>query len=241
MFTALLAWIVFRENVDHRIFIGMAAIVAGGVLLSWPGKVAPSGGVGPLLISAACLGWAVDNNLTQKVSAGDPVQIAGVKGLISGAVNLALGLILRGALLPGPRIAGALVVGLVGYGVSLVLYVLAMRALGTARTGAYFALAPLVAAAVGLLLFWEPVNGRFLAAAVAMALGLWLHLSERHEHEHVHEPMRHTHRHVHDEHHQHEHGPGDPPGEPHMHEHFHQRLVHRHPHYPDIHHRHTHA
>jgi drug/metabolite transporter (DMT)-like permease len=241
VFTAFLAWVAFRENVDRRILLGMAAIVAGGVLLSWPGKVAVSNILGPLLIGAACLGWAIDNNLTQRVSAGDPVQIAGAKGLIAGIVNLALGLVLGGTVVVGPRIAAALAVGLVGYGVSLALYVLAMRDLGTARTGAYFGLAPFVGAAVSLLLFREAVTGRLLAAAAAMALGLWLHLSERHEHEHVHEPMRHTHRHVHDEHHQHEHGPGDPPDEPHTHEHPHAHLVHRHPHYPDIHHRHSHT
>ncbi|MEO8452931.1 MAG: EamA family transporter [Gemmatimonadota bacterium] len=241
VFTALLAWIVLRENVDRRIFMGMMAIVVGGALLSWPGRLTGAGVVGPLLIGAACLAWAVDNNLTQRVSAGDPVQIAGAKGLIAGTVNLALGLGLGGAMPLAPRIAAALMVGFVGYGVSLVLYVLAMRELGTARTGAYFALAPFVGAVLGLFIFREPVTLLFLAAAVAMLLGLWLHLSERHEHDHVHEPVRHTHRHTHDEHHQHEHRLDDPPGQPHTHEHAHARITHRHPHYPDIHHRHGHG
>lgn len=240
VFTALLAWVVFRENVDRRIFLGMAAIVAGGVVLSWPSRLTPAGVAGPLLISAACLGWAVDNNLTQKVSAGDPVQIAGAKGLIAGIVNLTLGLILAGAVPLRPQIAAALVVGLLGYGVSLVLYVRAMRDLGTARTGAYFALAPFVGAGIGLLLFREPLTWRFVLAAVLMGIGLWLHLSERHEHEHAHEPIFHTHLHRHDEHHQHAHSPDDPPGEPHSHPHRHEPMVHAHPHYPDIHHRHGH-
>jgi drug/metabolite transporter (DMT)-like permease len=241
VFTALLAWVVFRENVDRRIFAGMAAIVAGGVLLSWPGGAATPGVLGPLLIGAACLGWAVDNNLTQKVSVGDPVQIAGAKGLVAGTVNLALGFGMGGVVARGPQIAAAILVGLVGYGASLVLYILAMRELGTARTGAYFGLAPFVGATVGLLLFREPVTARLIVAVAAMALGLWFHLSERHEHEHVHEPMRHSHRHAHDDHHQHDHGAADPPGEPHTHEHEHLRLVHRHLHYPDIHHRHPHS
>jgi drug/metabolite transporter (DMT)-like permease len=241
VFTAVLAWVVFHENVDRRIFIGMAAIVAGGALLSWPGRIVASDVMGPLLIGAACLGWATDNNLTQKVSAGDPVQIAGAKGVVAGIVNLALGLGLGGTVSPGPRLGAALLVGFVGYGVSLVLYIRAMRELGAARTGAYFALAPFVGAALGLLLFREPVTPRFLVAAGAMALGLWLHLSERHDHDHAHEPIRHSHGHVHDKHHQHAHAPDDPPGEPHAHLHDHPRLVHRHPHYPDIHHRHGHA
>jgi drug/metabolite transporter (DMT)-like permease len=240
VFTALLAWIVFRENVDRRIFLGMAAIVAGGALLSWAAGLTLAGVRGPLLVVAACLAWAIDNNLTQRVSAGDPVEVAGLKGLVAGAVNLTLGLLLHGALPGTVRLAGALVVGLMGYGVSLVLYVLAMRDLGTARTGAYFSLAPFVGALAGLALFREPVTPFFLLAALLMALGLWLHLTERHAHAHAHEPLSHTHRHVHGEHHRHDHSPGDPAGEPHVHEHVHQRLVHRHPHYPDIHHRHRH-
>jgi drug/metabolite transporter (DMT)-like permease len=241
VFTALLAWVVFRENVDRRILLGMAAIVGGGVLLSWPSSLTGARVAGPVLISAACLGWAVDNNLTQKVSAGDPVQIAGAKGLIAGTVNLALGLMFGAAVPHGLQILEAMVVGLLGYGVSLVLYVRAMRDLGTARTGAYFALAPFVGAAIGLILFREPLTWYFLLAAALMALGLWFHLSERHEHQHVHEPMVHTHLHRHDAHHQHTHAPDDPPGEPHSHPHRHEPMIHAHPHYPDIHHRHRHT
>ena len=239
--TALMAWIAFRENVDRRIVLGMAAIVAGGALLSWAGKLTLAGARGPMFVAAACLGWAADNNLTQKVSAGDPVEIAGLKGLVAGAVNLTVGLMLGGGLPGAGRVAGALLVGFMGYGVSLVLYVLAMRDLGTARTGAYFSLAPFVGALAGLALFREPVTPFFLLAVLLMGVGLWLHLTERHAHEHVHEPFRHRHRHVHDEHHRHRHGPQDPASEPHEHEHVHERLVHRHVHYPDIHHRHPHA
>jgi len=242
VFTALIAWIVFRENVDRRIFLGMGAIVAGGVLLSWAGGVLLGGIQGPLLVVAACLGWALDNNLTQKVSGSDPVEVAGLKGLVAGAVNLGLGLTFHGALPEVSRLVGALLLGFMGYGVSLVLFVLGMRHLGTARTGAYFSLAPFVGAVTGLVLFGEAVTLPLLLAALLMGLGLWLHLTERHEHDHVHQPMRHAHQHLHDQHHQHQHqhGSGDPPGEPHAHVHFHPRLVHRHPHYPDIQHRHTH-
>src|SRR5262249_49384759 len=155
-------------------------------------------------------------------------------------VNLALGLTLGGAVPGGLRVVGAVVVGLLGYGVSLVLYVRAMRDLGTVRTGAYFALAPFVGAVVGLVAFGEPLTSRFVVAAGLMALGLWRPLSERPEHEHVHEPMLHTHVHVHDEHHRHAHGPEDPLGEPHSHPHRHEPIVHTHSHYPDIHHRHGH-
>lgn len=241
VFTTLIAWTVFREHVPFRIAVGMVVIVAGGAMLSWEGHVAWGSIWGPLAVAGACLCWAVDNNLTQRVSAGDPVQIAQIKGLVAGTVNTGLALSL-GARLPDPVPASAsLLVGFLGYGVSLVCFVLALRALGTARTGAYFSLAPFIGAALGLLLYREPITPLFLVAAALMALGLWLHLSERHRHSHEHEPLEHSHAHLHDEHHQHAHGPGDPLGEPHTHPHRHDRLAHSHPHYPDIHHRHGHS
>ncbi len=240
VFTALIAWIVFAENVDRRIAVGMFSIVAGGALLSWQGRLAWGGAVGPLLVVVACIGWAIDNNLTQKVSASDPVQIAALKGAVAGTVNLLIGLGLNGALPGMSRVAGALALGFLSYGVSLVLFVLAMRSLGTARTGAYFSLAPFVGAAGGLLFWHDPVSPLFFAAAALMALGLWLHLTERHEHAHTHEPLTHSHRHVHDAHHQHTHAPGVPAVEPHTHEHTHEPVTHAHAHFPDLHHRHGH-
>ncbi|HEX6535197.1 MAG TPA: DMT family transporter [Gemmatimonadaceae bacterium] len=240
VFTALLAWFVFRENFDRRIALGMVAIVAGGVVLSWEGALAWGGVAGTLAVASACLCWAIDNNLTQKVSAGDPVQIAMLKGLVAGAVNTAIALAL-GAPWPAlPRLGSTVLLGFLSYGVSLVLFVLALRHLGTARTGAYFSTAPFVGAAVSLVVFRERPTALLVAAAALMALGVWLHLTERHEHEHAHEALEHEHPHVHDEHHQHAHAPGDPPGEPHSHQHRHEPLVHTHPHYPDIHHRHGH-
>ena len=240
VFTALLAWFIFHENVDRRVATGMALIIAGGALLSWQGSVSGAGW-GAIAVTAACLCWAVDNNLTRRVSAADPLQIAGVKGLIAGAINLGLAYA-TGAVTPS---AGALLsaslVGFFGYGVSLALFVLALRGLGTARTGAYFSVAPFVGAALALPLLGEHPGGLFWVAAVLMAIGIWLHLSERHEHRHRHEAMAHAHRHVHDEHHQHRHDFPWDGREPHTHYHPHRPLVHSHPHYPDIHHRHRHA
>lgn len=235
-----IAWVVFRESVDRRLLLGALAILAGAVLLSWQGK-AGGIGIGALAIVAACFAWGVDNNLTRKLSSADPVQIAMIKGLVAGAVNLSLALA-RGAAFPAfPLVAAASVIGLVGYGISLVLFVLALRNLGSARTGAYFSTAPFIGAIVAILLLGDPVTGRLIVAAVLMSIGVYFHVAERHEHDHVHEPMEHDHRHVHDEHHQHEHGPGDPPGEPHSHFHKHAPLRHRHPHFPDLHHRHGHS
>src|SRR5689334_23871526 len=213
--TAALAWIVFRENVDRRIFLGMMAIVAGGVLLSWQNAPRTGGVAGPLLVAAACAAWALDNNLTRRVSGGDAVLIAAAKGLVAGSVNFGIALAI-GARLPAP---GALLLagmmGLVGYGVSLVLFIVALRDLGTARTSAYFSVAPFFGAALAVAIFGAPPDAVFWAAGALMGIGVWLHISERHEHEHVHEPLSHAHEHVHDAHHEHEHdfawNGGEPP------------------------------
>ncbi len=241
VFTAMLAWFVFRENFDRRIALGMLVIVAGGALLSWEGHLAWGGLIGPAAVAAACLCWAIDNNLTQKVSAGDPVQITMIKGLVAGAVNIGIALSL-GAAFPELAATGlALLLGFFSYGVSLVLFVLALRHLGTARTGAYFSAAPFVGAAVSLIVLGERATPMLLAGGALMAAGVWIHLTERHEHTHVHTPMKHAHLHTHDAHHKHLHGADDPAGEPHLHSHDHEPIVHSHGHFPDIHHRHGHS
>jgi drug/metabolite transporter (DMT)-like permease len=239
--TALMAWVVFRENADRRIVAGMVAIVAGGVLLAWPRTSAEvHGWLGPVAVALACFCWAIDNNLTRKVSASDALFIAGTKGLVAGVVNCALG-IWQGMHLPQWSLLGpTLLVGFLGYGVSLVLFVLALRGLGTARTGAYFSTAPFLGAAIAILFFGEAVTWVFWIAAGLMGLGVWIHLTESHSHEHRHEPQIHDHKHVHDEHHQHEHDFEWDGVQPHRHVHQHSPIVHSHPHFPDIHHRHSH-
>ena len=239
VFTALLAWVAFKENADRRIVLGMLAIVAGAVVLSWPhGSVEASWPA--LAVLGACLCWAIDNNLTRRVSLADPLQIAAIKGVGAGVTNVGLAVVVLGAPHPpAATVAVAGIVGLLGYGISLVAFVVGLRELGTARTGAYFSTAPFVGAAVSVLLPGESVTPRLVAAAALMGAGLWLHLSERHEHDHHHAPLEHEHAHEHDEHHHHH--AGDDPAGVHVHPHRHEPMTHRHPHYPDAHHRHGHG
>ncbi len=234
-----IAWVVFRENVDRRLFLGALAILFGAAILSWSGGALRIG-IGALAISGACLAWGIDNNLTRKLSSADPIQIATIKGLVAGTVNLAIALSQHGTLPSLALTLAAMVVGFAGYGVSLVLFVLGLRHLGAARTGAYFSTAPFIGATAAIVIFADPVTLQLGGAAVLMAVGLWFHLTEAHAHEHTHEVMEHEHAHVHDAHHQHAHAPGDPAGEPHAHVHRHDPLTHRHAHYPDLHHRHGH-
>jgi drug/metabolite transporter (DMT)-like permease len=239
VFTAVLAWVVFRENVDRRIAVGMLAIVVGVALLTgiptldmatlWPS----------LSVLGACLAWAIDNNLTRKLALTDAGWLASVKGLSAGSVNLAIALVL-GTAWPGlGALAGSLLLGCVSYGVSLSLFIVGLRHLGTARTSAYFSTAPFFGAALAVLL-GEPITAQLVLAGTLMATGVWLHLTERHDHVHTHAALSHEHEHVHDEHHQHDHGANVEPGVRHSHWHRHEPLRHAHPHYPDSHHQHEH-
>lgn len=237
--TMAVAWLFYREYVDRRLLLGAAAIVTGAIVLAWPGG-SVSYGLGALAILGACFGWALDNNFTRQLSASDPVQIAAIKGGVAGIVNISLALA-AGARLPhAAGLAGAALTGFLGYGVSLVLFVLALRALGTARTSAYFSTAPFIGAALSIAILHESLSVRLVIAGVLMAIGVYIHCIEAHEHEHAHELLQHEHRHRHDEHHQHAHRPDDPPGEVHSHWHRHLPMTHQHAHYPDLHHRHGH-
>lgn len=245
VFTALLAWFVFKENFDHRVALGMLAIVAGALVLAWPVEGAVElASIGPMLaVLGACLAWGFDNNFTRKVALNDASWITMVKGLVAGTTNLVIALGL-GAHLPAPsQLFAAALVGFLSYGASLTLFVIGLRHLGTARTGAYFSVAPFFGAALALLVLNESVTPQLLIACVLMVIGVLMHITERHAHAHSHEPLAHEHEHVHsanDRHHEHAHGSIAPAGTKHSHMHEHTPLTHMHPHFPDAHHQHKH-
>ena len=236
--TALIAWFVFGENFDRRIALGMTLIVAGALVLSWPDQMQIGAALPSLAVTGACLFWAIDNNLTRKVALLDASFIAMTKGLVAGAVNTAIALSLGSLFPPVPTALAAAAVGLLSYGVSLMLFVIALRHLGTARTGAYFSTAPFAGALIAIVGMNEPVTNQLLIAGALMAAGVWLHLTERHEHVHAHEPLEHEHEHAHDEHHRHAHSTPVAANISHSHAHRHEPMTHNHPHYPDVHHQH---
>ncbi|HEY0133056.1 MAG TPA: EamA family transporter [Nannocystis sp.] len=238
--TIVLAAVLFGEHLGRRATLATICVLLGAVVLRvTPGEVVVDS-LGVAAIAAACLCWALDNNLTQRLSLKDPFQIVRIKCLAAGAFNTALAFVL-GASFPGPRfVALAMALGVLSYGVSVVLDAYALRLHGAAREAAYFATAPFVGAAAAVPLLGDSLGIAELGAMALMAAGVVLLMRERHAHEHVHEPMEHEHLHVHDEHHQHEHTANDLPGEPHAHPHRHPKIIHDHPHVPDVHHRHQH-
>ena len=247
--TSLLAWALFKEHLGSRIVLGMALIVMGALLLNWPHGAVTTDLLAvqlwpALAVVAACAFWALDNNFTRKVAHADASWIACVKGLSAGVINLLLALLLGAAWPSLAGVSAAMVVGFLAYGVSLALFVVALRHLGASRAGAYFSTAPFVGAAMSILFFSEPLTWQLGLAGALMGLGVWLHLTENHGHLHQHEALEHTHAHTHDEHHVHDHHPpaltAEQPNPIHSHPHQHQPLLHSHTHFPDAHHRHPH-
>ena len=182
VFTALIAWVVFREPFNRRIGLGVAAIFAGAVLLALRTPSGHAGTLGALAVAGACLSWAIDNNCTSKIADVDALTLASIKGVMAGAANTILALLAGNFFPPIGPAASAALLGFFGYGLSLVFFVLALREIGAARTGAYFSTAPFIGAAVGLIALREPLTVVLVAAGLLMAFGVYLHLTEsRHE------------------------------------------------------------
>lgn len=239
MATALVAVLFFKENAGRRVWAALALMTAGGVLLSWNSGVGRLEVAGPLLVLAAMAGWGLDNNLTRQISGKDPVQIAMIKGLVSGAVSLALAFSLRQGFALGLPVVGGLAVGALGYGLSLVLFIKGLKGLGAFRTGALFSLAPYAGAVASVLVLGDRVKPGMAAAGLLMAAGVALVVREKHIHTHHHDRLVHAHAHIHsDLHHVHPHE-GDV-RESHAHEHAHKETDHVHGHWPDGDHRHGH-
>ncbi|MEO6626962.1 MAG: DMT family transporter [Aquihabitans sp.] len=237
--TLVLALAIFGEHLDRRAVIGAVAIVGAAAVLGFSGGESRIEWVGILCITAACGGWAVDNNLTQRLSGRDPFSIVRVKVTVAATVNLGLAVALGAARPAGWALAGALVLGGAAYGLSVVLDAYALRFVGAAREAAYFGTAPLFGVATAVLVLGETVSPGEGVAIAAMSVGVYLLLTERHIHTHVHAPIVHDHRHRHDERH---HGHTHPqPVLEHAHEHVHVPTEHVHPHVSDAHHRHSHG
>jgi len=237
-----LAVLFFGDFLLRREALGVGAIFLGATLVAWAGasQGGPLSWQGPLLLLGAGLAWGLDNNFSQRISAKDPIQIAAVKGIAAGGVNLLLAGLTEGLPRLTPAVLGsAFGVGFVCYGLSIVLFLTAIRHVGAARTSALFATAPGFAMALSWALLGEIPSLWTAAGAALMIPGAWLLIRAEHSHAHVHDSMEHDHKHVHDDHHHHDHR-GDEGPEPHSHPHRHDRLEHAHPHGADLHHRHGH-
>ncbi len=240
--TALIAGLLFHEAIGRRIFIAVLTITLASILLTWNGG-AWGFSLGAIAIISACFLWGLDNNLTRNISGKDPLMIVGIKGICAGTFSLLLAFLLKIPLPPFEPILIAILVGAVCYGLSIQLFILSLRGLGSARTGALFGTAPFVGAILSLVFLNEIPPTYFWIALPIMGTGAWLMLSEDHAHLHTHINHMHAHSHYHpEEHHRHDHpGEGRAFSGRHSHLHRHASLSHSHAHSPDLHHRHDHT
>jgi len=237
--TTLLAWIVFHEQVGFRVWIGKLFIVGASIMVLFAGGNELQVSLPGLSVLAACLLWGIDNNLTREVESLPAPLLACMKGWIAGIFNVMLSVILFKSQVTALQVSGTLVIGALSYGASLVLFINALREIGSARTSTWFASGPFIGAILSVLVLGERPPGEYWVAAMVMLSGMLFLYGELHRHLHRHESIIHAHPHEHDEHHQHVHEGQVYPGR-HDHLHTHEPLTHSHVHWPDVHHRHTH-
>jgi len=239
VFTAVIAVMFFKENAGKRLWLALTCMTLAGVFLTWDSSQGKFSLAGPLLVTLSMVCWGIDNNLTRNISTSNPIQIACVKGFVSGLASLSLAYAFGMGVGWNLSILYALILGSFSYGISLVFFIKALEGLGSFRTGVFFSLAPFIGAGVSLVLLREWIGWVMFPATILTAAGVWLITTEKHSHRHAHQEMVHNHLHDHEDmHHDHEHevvieGP-------HAHEHRHPEMVHTHAHWPDSHHRHEH-
>jgi len=239
--TIIIARLMFREAVGRGVWLALVLITAGSMAVSVKDEGGWALSIGALGILAACFLWGLDNNLTRNISAKDPVSTVAIKGVGAGLFGVAFSLVLGRDLPALPGALAAVSVGFVCYGLSMALYIRALRDIGAARTGALFGAAPFIGVLLGLVIFNDPVTAWFVLSFLLTMAGAILLFWEAHGHRHAHALETHEHRHAHDDgHHVHEHGGGTVPHGPHSHVHTHEALDHEHRHAPDLHHRHPH-
>jgi len=237
--TTIIAAIIFHEHVSARVWFGKIFVIAGALLLSLTGKMDMVFSPFSFFIVGACIFWGIDNNLTRNIEDLPPSVLAGIKGISAGLFNVLLAFLLHQTSSDTKGLASTFITGTLSYGLSLVLFVCALRKIGASRTSTYFAAGPFIGMLGSVIFLGERPPLVHWFAGIVMLLGIYTLYRERHEHEHTHEPNAHSHLHIHDEHHQHEHDGTEGP-EPHDHFHKHERLIHSHHHLPDTHHRHEH-
>ncbi len=237
--TTFIAWMVFREAVSRKVWLSVASILAACILLTWDPNGQWGFSLGALGVVLACFLWGADNNFTRNISSKDPVLIVTIKGAVAGLFSLSCAVILGNALPSVFTAFGAMLIGFICYGISIVLFIYAMRNMGASRTSAFFGTAPFIGSFISIFIFNEAPGLLFYVSASLMVAGVYLLTSESHEHSHTHDCLTHEHRHNHhDEHHIHEHSPQKELE--HSHFHMHAKTKHSHPHMPDLHHWHTH-
>ncbi|MGE5379997.1 MAG: EamA family transporter [Methylocystaceae bacterium] len=237
--TSIIAVFIFKEALGKRVWSAIALIALASIILTWDPNETWGVSWGAIGVILTCICWGLDNNLTRNISAKDPLEIVAIKGITAGTVSLCIAMLIGCSIPKLTAVVAAALLGFISYGLSTILFILAMRSLGAARTSGFFGAAPFAGTLISLLLFRELPGIMFLISLPFMIVGTILILREDHSHLHRHTRVEHEHRHSHnDGHHNHQHEENCT--EFHSHRHVHEEIKHSHPHTPDIHHRHMH-
>lgn len=172
--TSVIALVLFKEKIGVKLWIGILSITLSCMILSFEDITSLSFSYGSLLVLLAAVCWGFENNCTRKISSKDPLQIVLLKGIFSGSGSIAIGLCAGERVTDLWSIIAACGVGFVAYGLSIYFYVYAQRLLGAARTSAYYAVAPFIAAIFSLIIFKEIPTISYFVSIIFMAIGAWL-------------------------------------------------------------------
>lgn len=237
--TTLIAWMIFHEYIGNRVWIGKILIIGASIVVVLTDSNRVRLSMSGLSVLAACILWGIDNNLTRELETLPASLLACMKGWIAGTFNVLLFFVLFRSPVTTFQVSATLIIGALSYGASLVLFIHALRAIGSARTSTWFASGPFIGTILSVIILGERPPSQYWLAALVMLSGMFLLYREVHKHPHQHESLVHSHNHEHDEHHRHEHKNEECNGT-HNHLHTHEPIIHAHSHWPDIHHRHVH-
>lgn len=171
--TALIALVIFSERISKRLWMGIFFVTLSSVILSLEDVTSLEFSYGSLFVLLAAVFWGLENNCTRKLSSCDPLEIVLLKGIFSGTGSIVIGLVIGERLMNLWSVIAVMAVGIVSYGLSIYFYVHAQRLLGAARTSAYYAVSPFIAAFLSILIFGQIPEVTYFIALILMAVGAW--------------------------------------------------------------------
>lgn len=181
-FTILIAYRL-GERASRRAYAAMAGLAVGAALVSLPlgGGAVLASSLGALAMVLASLCWAVDNNLSRRLTATQDIPaLVAAKCLVASAV-LAPAAIASGGFVAAD-LPLLLFLGLAVHGAAILFFYRGLREIGAMRTGAIFTLSSVFGAVVGHLLFPQPLQAIQVAAGAGMvALALVLAIESSRE------------------------------------------------------------
>lgn len=153
--TSIFAYFFFKEKISKFLWIAIIFIFISVVLISLGDLTNLTFNIGVIycLISPICFGLA--NNFQKKISHKDPIISIGAMGIFGFVVTFIIALISKESISLLPYGFAQMGVGVLSYGVALILFILAERYIGASKTSAYFSIYPFIAITLSLIIFQD--------------------------------------------------------------------------------------